>query len=80
MVMLDVMVIVTPAATSIKIFPVKLAAGGHEAPPVEVHAMAEKFRVVVTVEEQVWPNDSVLVEMSIAAKRSFIFIRTFSSL
>jgi hypothetical protein len=46
MFILVVMVIFTPLARSILMFPVKLAAGGQTAPPVDVHAIAEKFRVV----------------------------------
>jgi hypothetical protein len=49
MVMLVVIVTVTPFAMSIRIFPVKLAAGGHAPPPVEVQAIAEKFLLGVTV-------------------------------
>jgi hypothetical protein len=44
--MLVFMVIFTPLGRSILMFPVKFAAGGHTAPPVDVHAMAEKLRLV----------------------------------
>ena len=52
-VILDVKVKLTPLFRCNIMFPTKLAAGGQIAPPLLVHAMAEKFLVVVTVEEHV---------------------------
>ena len=76
------MVMVTPLARFVTIFPVKFAAGGHDAPPEPVQLMSEKFMLALSVggfDVQVWPKDTTPIKSSIAAKRSFIFIKTFSS-